>query len=92
MAYPKKSMPQSVKHCEPKKDNKEKKRKIMTNKQLISFARAHELQQFFLQISDAEGFEDQGPLLAFTIYDPWEKFDVTVYLTQENRTKLKALL
>lgn len=36
-----------------------------------------------LQVQDAECFPEQGPLLAFTIYDPWEKFDVSVYLSTE---------
>jgi hypothetical protein len=49
-----------------------------------------------IKISNVEGLEEDdgslSPLTAFTIYDPLEKFDVTVYLSQEDRMKLKILL
>ena len=45
-----------------------------------------------IAVQDAECFPEQGPLLAFTIYDPWEKSDVSVYLSTEQRLKLKDLL
>ena len=45
-----------------------------------------------LQVQDVECFPEQGPLLAFTIYDPWEKFDVSVCLSTEQRLKLKEIL